>query len=74
MTDAGTTKVNFLLPAPPVGGLPISQDWLNRVKLVRSRAIPIIMPSAKNMLVDTMFEIIIRYSVIQSTLSPYFLL
>ena len=27
MTDAGTTQDNFILPAPPVGGLPISQDW-----------------------------------------------
>ena len=26
MTDAGTTQDNFILPAPPVGGLPISQD------------------------------------------------
>ena len=30
MTDAGTTQDNFILPAPPVGGLPISQDWLDR--------------------------------------------
>ena len=29
MTDAGTTQDNFILPAPPVGGLPISQDWLD---------------------------------------------
>ena len=28
MTDAGTTQDNFILPAPPVGGLPICQDWL----------------------------------------------
>ena len=39
MTDAGTTKDNFILPA---GGLPISQDWLDRMKLVRNRTIPII--------------------------------
>ena len=32
MTDAGTTQDNFILPAPPVGGLPISQDWLDRMK------------------------------------------
>ena len=34
MTDASTTQDNFILPAPPVGGLPISQDWLDRMKLV----------------------------------------
>ena len=34
MTDAGTTQDNFILPASPVGGLPISQDWLDRMKLV----------------------------------------
>ena len=34
MTDAGTTQDNFILPAPPVGGLPISKDWLDRMKLV----------------------------------------
>ena len=36
MTDAGTTQDYFILPAPPVGGLPISQDWLDRMKLVHS--------------------------------------
>ena len=41
MTDAGTTQDNFILPAPPVGGLPISQDWLDRMKLVRYRTIPV---------------------------------
>ena len=35
------------LPAPPVGGLPISQDWLDRMKLV-----PIILPSGKDILAD----------------------
>ena len=50
MTDAGTTHDNFVLPAPPVGGLPISQDWLDRMKLVRNRTTPnpIILPSGKN--------------------------
>ena len=33
MTDAGTTQDNFILPALPVGGLPISQDWFDRMKL-----------------------------------------
>ena len=37
MTDAGTTQDNFILPAPPVGRLPISQDWLDRMKLVHDR-------------------------------------
>ena len=29
MTDAGTTQDSFILPAPHVGGLSISQDWLD---------------------------------------------
>ena len=62
MTDAGTTQDNLILPAPPVGGLPISQDWLDRMKLVRDHTIPIILPSGKNILADTMFKIIIGYT------------
>ena len=62
MTDASTTQDNFILPAPPVGGLPISQDWLDRMKLVQDRTVPIILPSGKDILVDTMFKIIIRYT------------
>ena len=62
MADAGTTQDNFILPAPPVGGLPISQDWLDSMKLVLSRTIPIILPSGKNILVDTMFKINIGYT------------
>ena len=57
MTDAGTTQDYFILPAPPVGGLPLSQDWLDRMKLVRDRTIPVILPSGKDILVDTMFKI-----------------
>ena len=34
MTDAAMTQDNFILPAPPVGGLPISQERLDRMKLV----------------------------------------
>ena len=30
MTDAGMIQDNFILPALPVGGLPISQDWLDK--------------------------------------------
>ena len=52
MTDAGTTQYNVILPALPVGGLPISQDWLDRMKLVRDRTIPIILPSGKDILAD----------------------
>ena len=48
---------NFILPAPPVGGLPISQDWLDRMKLVRDRTIPIILQSGKNILVNMVFKI-----------------
>ena len=57
MTDAGTTQDNFILPAPPVGGLPISQDWLDRMKLVRDCTVPIILPSGKDILVDYIFLI-----------------
>ena len=32
MTNVGTTQDNFILPASPVGGLPISQDWLDRMR------------------------------------------
>ena len=62
MTDTGTTQDNFIHPAPPVGGLPISHDWLDRMKLVRDRTIPIILPSGKNILADTMFQIITGYT------------
>ena len=47
--NAGMTQDNFILPALPAGGLPISQDWLDRMKLVRDRTIPIILPSGKNL-------------------------
>ena len=61
-TDAGTTQDNFILPAPPVGGLPISQDWLDRMKLVRKRTIPITLPSGKNILADATFKISIGHT------------
>ena len=44
MTDAGTTQDYFILPALPVGGLPISQDMLDRMKRASERTIPIILP------------------------------
>ena len=59
MTDAGMTQNYFILPALPVGGLPISQDWLDRMKLVCNHTNSIILPSGKNILADTMFKIII---------------
>ena len=52
MTDAGTTQDYFILPALPVGELPISQDWLDRMKLVHDRTVPIILPSGKDILAD----------------------
>ena len=53
ITDAGTTQDNFIPPAPPVGGLPISQDWLDRMKLVHDRTVPIIKLSAHTLAVET---------------------
>ena len=52
MTNVGMTQDNFILPAPPVGELPISQDWLDRMKLVHDRTVPIILPSGTNILAD----------------------
>ena len=48
----GHTEDNLILPAPPVGGLPISQDWLDRMKLVHDRTVPIILPSGIDILAD----------------------
>ena len=53
MTDAGTTQDNFILPEPCVGGLPIFQDRLDRKRRVGDRTIPIILPSGKNILAET---------------------
>ena len=61
MTDASTTQ-NFILLAPPVGGLPISQDWLDRMKLVCDHTIPIILPSGKNILGNMVFQISVGYT------------
>ena len=60
MINAGTTQDNFILPVPPVGRLPISQDWLDIMKLVRNRTITIVLSSGKNILADVLFWI--RYS------------
>ncbi|XP_041377403.1 uncharacterized protein LOC121389820 [Gigantopelta aegis] len=46
MTDTTTTKYHFTLLAPP-GGLPLSQDWLERMTLVRDRTIQIIFATSK---------------------------
>ena len=47
VTDADITPDNFILPAPPVGGLPIGQDRLDRMKLYCDRTTPIVLPSGK---------------------------
>ena len=62
MADAGTTHETFILPAPPVGGLPFSQDWLDRITLIRDRTIPITLPSGKNILAEAIFKFIIGYT------------
>ena len=62
MTDAGTTQNNFILPALPVGGLPISQDWLDKMKIVRDCTIPIILPDGNNLLVNMVLKINIGYT------------
>ena len=65
MTDAGTTQDYFILPAPPVGGVPITQDWLDRMKLVHDRTVPIILPSEKDILASSYSEevFVILYSI-----------
>ena len=62
ITDAGTTQDNFILPAPPVGGLPIFQNRLDKLKLVRNCTILVILPGGKNILVDMVFKISIGYT------------
>ena len=62
MTNAGTEKDNFILPASPVGGLPISPDPLHRMKLVHNRTIPITLLSGKNILDNMVFKISIGYT------------
>ena len=61
-SDAGAAQDYFVLPALPVGGLPISQDGLDRMKLVRDRTIPIILPSGKNILVNMVFKVSVVYT------------
>ena len=61
INNFNTTQDQFILPAPPVGGLPISQDRLDNMKPVHDRTIPIILPSG-NILADTMFKINIWYT------------
>ena len=36
VTDVNMTQNNFILPAPPVSGLPILQDRLDGMKLVHN--------------------------------------
>ena len=62
VTNAVTTQNNFILPAPPVRGLSISQDLHDRMKLNRNHTIPFILPNGNNMLADTMFKLSIGYT------------
>ena len=62
MTDAGTAQDYFIHPSPPVGGLPLSQDRLDRMKLVHDRTIPTILPSEKKILVNMVFKIRVGYT------------
>ena len=62
MTYANMTGDNFFLPALRVGGLPISQERLDRMKLVRDDTVPIILPSGKNILVNMVYEISVGYT------------
>ena len=57
-SDVYMTQDNFILPASPVGGLPIFHDRLDRMKLVRDRTTPVILSSEKNILADKVFKII----------------
>ena len=47
---------------PPVGRLPLSQDSLDRMNLVRYRAIPIILPSGKNTLGIMVFKVSVGHT------------
>ena len=63
MYDRGGNDTRQLHPSCiACRGLPISQDWLNRMKIVRDRTIPIILPSGKDILADTMFKISVGYT------------
>ena len=62
MYEWGTIQDNFILPTLSVRGLPISPEWLDKMKLVCNCIIPIILPSGKNMLVHFIFKIIIGYT------------
>ena len=72
MTDADTAQDYFILPALPEGGLPIFQDWLDRMKLVRDRTIPIILPIGKNILVNMVFKISVGYTNLNTRSSTIF--
>ena len=58
MTEAG----NLILPALPVRGVRIVQDWPDRMKLVRNRTIPITLHCGKNILDNMVFKISIGYT------------
>ena len=61
MTYAGTAQ-DYILPALPVEGLPIFQDRLNIMELVRDRTISIMLLIGKNILVNMLFKISIGYT------------
>ena len=67
---------NFIIPAPPVRGLPTYHDWSDRMKLVCNSTILIILPSGKNISADTVLIKIGRHSLRLklwlSFLIPYF--
>ena len=60
MTDMGMTQDNLIMTALPAGGLPISKDWPDRMKLVHDHTTR----SGKNILpdADVVFKICIGYT------------
>ena len=62
VTNAGSTQDTFILPALPVRRLPVSQDRLDGMKLVRNHTISIILRSGKNILADMMLKFSMGYA------------
>ena len=63
----GMTKDNFILPARPVGGLPISQDWSDRIKLVRNSTVML----GSNLVAESVISIVtLRYRCINNSSDP----
>ena len=55
------TQDNFILPAMPIRGMPMSKDRVERMKLVHNLTITVILPSRNNILADMMFKISVGY-------------